>query len=320
MGHDLMLTVLDTFDAERVTELRAAGTFFWLDLVDPSDEQLGQLSSCIGIHELALEDAQKFGQRPKLDEYGDYVALVYFGITDVGSIRTKARMMELHMFVHGDYIITVHREPWPDFERLRATFGRVPLGSEQLVVYRILDALTDSWFPLVERIDFDIEQLEQAVVADPEPRHIEQVMRLKRDLAYLRRTAGPVRDVAFALSTRLTEIPGLEHGPRDYFRDVHDHMIRIDRSLETSRVLLSDVMSVHGARVAQAQNRATERLSIVSTIFLPLSFVVGFFGQNFRWMVDNVDTRTDFLWYGIGGLVVSLLLLAPVIWRSRSDE
>jgi magnesium transporter len=320
MAPDSMLTVLDAFDAARVVELRAAEQFFWLDLHDPSDELLDQVAACFGIHELALEDAQKFGQRPKLDEYGDHVALVYFGITDVGSLRTKSKLMELHMFVHGEFVVTVHREPWPEFERLRETFGRVPIGSEQLVVYRILDALTDSWFPLVERIDADIEQLEQAVVADPQPQHIEQVMRLKRDLAFLRRTAAPVRDVAFAASTRLLEVPGLEQGPRDYFRDVHDHMIRIDRSLETSRILLSDVLSVHGARVAQHQNRSTERLTLVATIFLPLSFVVGFFGQNFRWMVEQVSTRQDFLVWGVGGLFVSLLLLAPVIRGSLSSS
>lgn len=320
MAPDSMLTVLDAFDRERVVELRAAGRFFWLDLLDPSDELLHDVSKCFGIHELALEDAQKFGQRPKLDEYGDHVALVYFGITDVGSIRTKVRIMEVHMFVHGDFVVTIHREPWADFDRLRETFARVPLGSEQLVVYRILDALTDSWFPLVERIDADIEQLEQAVVADPQPQHIEQVMRLKRDLAFLRRTAGPLRDVAFGASTRLLEIPGLESGPRDYFRDVHDHMIRIDRSLETSRVLLSDVMSVHAARVAQGQSRSTERLTVVSTIFLPLSFVVGFFGQNFRWMVDQVSTRHDFLVFGVGGLLVSLVLLAPIIRGSLVNQ
>ena len=320
MAPDPMLTVLDVFDAERVAELRASGTFFWLDLSDPPDELLERVADAFGIHELAIEDAQKFGQRPKLDEYGDHVALVYFGIVDPGSIRTKVQIMELHMFVHGDFVVTIHRGPWPDFDRLRGTFQRVPLGSEQLVVYRILDALTDSWFPLVERIDADIEQLEQAVVADPQPRHIEQVMRLKRDLAFLRRTAGPVRDVAFAAATRLMEIPGLEHGPRDYFRDVHDHMIRIDRSLDTSRVLLSDVLSVHGARVAQHQNRSTERLTVVATIFLPLSFVVGFFGQNFRWMVEHVESRDAFLWFGIGGLVLSLILLAPVIRGSLGSE
>ncbi|MCW2925973.1 MAG: magnesium and cobalt transport protein CorA [Thermoleophilia bacterium] len=322
MGADVFLPVLDTLDSDRIAELRRRDEFFWLDLESPTREELEDLAACMGLHELAIEDAENFDQRPKLDEYGDHAALVYYGVADVGGRSRSLELLEVHVFVHGDGVVTVRRAPWPDSVALRETFQRVPLGSEQLVVYRILDTLTDSFFPLVERIDAEIEQLEQAVVADPQPEHIQHVMRLKRDLASLRRTVGPMRDVAGVAVTRLAEIPGLANGPRDYFRDVYDHMLRIERAFDSSRVLLSDVLSVHSARVAHHQGKSTERLTLVSTIFLPLSFVVGFFGQNFQWMVDAVKTRNDFLVFGIGGMVASVLILIPLIGRSalRGDR
>jgi len=310
------LPILTRVDADRIAELREAGEFFWLDLEDPSEEELGQLGMCFDLHELAMEDVRHFGQRPKVDEYGDHAVVVYFGVAHVGSDEEYVSLLEVHIFVHGSFVVTVHREPWADRDQLCATFGVVPVGSEQLVIYRILDSLTDSFFPLVERLDREVEELEQLAVEAPRPEHAATVMALKRDLAQLRRTVGPQRDVAGTSVVRLADIPGLENGPRDYFRDVYDHMIRIDHALDATRVLLSDVLAVHMARSAQRQNDAMERLTIVSTIFLPLSFVVGFFGQNFRWMTDAIDGKSDFVVFGLGGLVVSLMFLVPVVSSS----
>lgn len=312
---DAPLTCLSEIDEPRIHELIATDTFFWLDLEGPTDEQIQSLGELFGFHELALEDATKFGQRPKVDEYGDHLTIVYFG-AEGHMPGAKVALFEVHVFVHGSFVVTVRRAPWQGIAELRRSFELLPFASEQFVPYRILDALTDTLTELVDLIERDIDELEEAVVHGAEPEHATRIMALKHELATLRRTVGPQRDVANLMVSRLAEVPGLDHGAHDYFRDVHDHMIRVDQGVETSRMLIADVLSVYMAGTAHRQNEATERLNVIATIFLPLSFVVGFFGQNFKWMTDHVQSYGDFLIYGGGSLVVSLLLLLPVLRRS----
>ncbi|MCW2961286.1 MAG: magnesium and cobalt transport protein CorA [Thermoleophilia bacterium] len=306
------LTCLAHIDEPRIRELIDTDTFFWLDLERPTDEEIQSLGALFGFHELALEDATKFGQRPKVDEYGDHLTIVYFG-AEPPRPAAKVALVEVHVFVHGGFVVTVRRAAWQAITELRRSFELLPFASEQFVPYRILDALTDTLTELVDSIERDIDEIEEDVVQGAEPEHAVRIMALKHELATLRRTVGPQRDVAKLMVSRLAEVPGLDRGAHDYFRDVHDHMIRVDQGVETSRMLIADVLSVYMAGTAQRQNEATERLNVIATIFLPLSFVVGFFGQNFAWMTDHVQSRGDFLLYGGGSLVVSFLLLVPVL-------
>ncbi|MCW2956970.1 MAG: magnesium and cobalt transport protein CorA [Thermoleophilia bacterium] len=309
------LEVMTSIDERRIRQLLEVDRYFWLDLVRPGDEDLARLGDLFGFHELALEDSSHFGQRPKIDEYGDHTVLVYFGADRERAVG-HAALVEVHVFIHGSFVVTVRRHESMAIDALHGTFERVPMGSEEHVLYRILDTLTDTLTLLVDRIEHDIETLEQDVVRDPQPEHSTQVMALKGELARLARTVGPQREVSRAMVQRLADVPGLDRSAHDYFRDVHDHMIRVEQAVATSRMLVGDVLSVYMAATAQRQNAATERLNVIATIFLPLSFVVGFFGQNFGWMVRAVNSRDDFLVWGIGSLAVSLLLLAPLLRRA----
>src|SRR5919109_2809872 len=140
--------------------------FFWLDLTAPSREQLAKLGELFGFHPLALEDAEHFHQRPKLDNYGDYVVLVFYGAWRHDD-ADEAPLREVHMFVSGQYLITIHRDPLPPLEDQREQLDGRVLHSEQFLLYRVLDALTDSFFPILGEIDDEIDELEAAVLADP---------------------------------------------------------------------------------------------------------------------------------------------------------
>jgi magnesium transporter len=305
---------LDAIDREAVSDLLRRDEYFWIDLTDPSQEDVGALGELFSFHPLALEDLSKRGQRPKLDDFGDYMFLVYYGVgeDEAGGIELE----EVHAFLSGGYIVTSHRKPSPPLEEARQRLVAQTPRSEQFVVYRVLDALTDSFFPLLERLDDRLEALDAEIFEGTEPEQLEEITALRRKLVELRRVVTPQRDLLARGIDDILEIPGLEADSRNYFRDVYDHAIRISDQIDSYRDLLAGTRDAYLSVVSNRLNQITKQLTIVATIFLPLSFVVGFFGQNFRWLVTSIDTAADFWAWGIGGLLLSLVAL--LIWFRRA--
>jgi magnesium transporter len=308
--------VLTGIDPERIAELRARGEFFWLDLVDPAESDIMRFGELLGLHPLAVEDTLEFGQRPKLDDYAEYALLVFYG---VHPDEEGPRLVEVHLFLHGDFVVTVHHEPCAALGDVRGRLESDTVHSEQFVVYRILDALTDSFFPALEGIDDEVDALEDAILEHPSVAQLARLQDLKRILLALRRVVAPQRDLFARAIEDLNAIPGLEGGDRDYFRDVHDHLMRISELVDSYRDLLSSAMDVYLSVTSNRLNVVMKRLTVVATIFLPLTFVTGFFGQNFGWMVDHIDSLGAFVVLGIGGSLVAGLGIW--VWiRRRAEE
>ncbi len=302
-------------DARAIAKHRRAHRFFWLDLHAPTDAQLAQLGEIFGFHPLALEDAGHQGQRPKLDEYGEYAFLVFYGAHQqpVGRIG----LSEVHMFVSGDYLVTLHDQPIAGLHELRERLeGRDP-RSEQFLVYSVLDTITDTFFPALADIDDEIDEIEDAVLADPGEAQLQRIFALKRDLVALRRVVSPQRDIFARGIDRIAELPGLQRDARDYFRDVYDHLIRISDLVDSYRDLLSGVTDMYLSTVANRQGEVAKQLTIIATIFLPLTFITGFFGQNFAFLVTHVMHSTfSFYALGLGSLVASCVVFL-VFFRRR---
>ncbi len=225
-------------------------------------------------------------------------------------------LTEVHLIVSGSYVITIRHEGCHELEELHERFQRRPAGSEQFVVYRVLDTLTDTFFPLLARIDDEIDELEDAIVRAPGDEELQRVFRLKRFLVTLRRVVTPQRDLAARTIDEIVELPGLSPDSRDYFRDIYDHLIRVSDLIDSYRDLLTGTMDVYLSTVSNRLNGVMKQLTIIATIFLPLSFVVGFFGQNFGWLTGHINSLWVFLVFGIGGLVVPLVAL--FVWFRRS--
>jgi magnesium transporter len=294
---------LTLIDAPRIRDHLERDEFFWLDLVSPGHEELAQLREVFGFHPLAVEDTEDFAQRPKLDNYGDYVFLVFYG-----AWRHQAEdpdpLVEVHLFISGQYLVTIHRDPLPAFDQQRAQLeGRV-LHSEQFVLYRVLDALTDSFFPLLAEIDGEIDDLEAAVLAGPTDEQLQRLFSLKRQLVAMRKVVTPQRDLFARSIEQIAEIPGLELDERDYFRDVYDHLIRVSDLIDSYRDLLSGATDLYLSTVSNRQNDVMKQLTVIATIFLPLSFITGFFGQNFGFMITHLLTPEWVFWViGVGSMV-----------------
>jgi magnesium transporter len=298
-----------SLDEQAIREHLERDQFFWLDLTSPSDEEIKRLGEILNFHPLAIEDTLHFGQRPKLDEYDGYIFMVFYGADEHPDYEGDL-LHEVHLFVSGQYLITVHRAPLPVLDEQRAKLDRQVLHSEQFVLYRVIDALTDSFFPLLAQMDDEIDELEKAMLENPTEAHLQRVFGLKRDLVTLRKVVTPQRDIFARSIDRMAELPGLKLDERDYFRDVYDHLIRISDLVDTYRELLSGATDLYLSTVSNRQNEVMKQLAIVGTIFLPLSFIVGFFGQNFGWLVNRAIAPAWTFWvFGLGSLVVACVML-----------
>jgi magnesium transporter len=309
-GHDEFRFVAPCFtgiDEARIRDHLQNDQFFWLDLQSPGPDDLAKLHEIFGFHPLALEDTEHFRQRPKLDDYGDYVFLVFYGASS-HKPRGRGFLREVHMFISGQYLITVHHGSLPPLDREREHLDGRLLHSEQFLLYRVLDALVDSFFPLLGEMDDEIDDLEAAVLANPTDDQLQRLFTLKRQLLVMRKVITPQRDLFASSVDRISELPGLTVDERDYFRDIYDHLIRISDLIDSYRDLLSGATDLYLSTVSNRQNDVMKQLTVIATIFLPLGFITGFFGQNFGFMVTHLITSAWTFWViGVGSILATCL-------------
>ena len=297
------------FDRAEVQKLHDAGTFFWIDVEQPDADDFAVLRDVFDFHPLALEDSEHFGQRAKLDEYGDYVFLVVYGANP-----DDDRLVEVHCFYSERYLITLHRDETPAFTALRARYAKqeAPLGDPPRLLYRIVDSLVDSFFPVLADFDDRIDELENAIFLRADDAQLQEIFSMKRLLVGMRKAVTPQRDLFASLMGGVAQLPGMSEEDERYFRDVYDHLIRISDLIDTYRDLLTGAMDVYLSTVANRTNVVTKQLAIIATIFLPLSFITGFFGQNFGFLVRHITGGPAFLGLGIAlelAAVAGLLVL-----------
>jgi len=321
---------LDHIDRGAIDAMLGRDEYFWLDLDAPSEADAATLADIFHWHPLAVEDMRKRGQRPKLEDYDQFMFLVYYGVLapeggappppdappEAGPARgERVDLEEVHAFISGGYLVTVHEGACTALDEVRERLSQQKPSSEQFVIYRVLDALTDSFFPLLEDLEDRLERLDEEIFSEPSPDHLQPLTELRRDLVMLGRVATPQRDLLARHIDDILEVPGLQADSRDYFRDIYDHAIRISDQIDSYRDLLIGSRDAYLSVTSNRLNEISKQLTVVATIFLPLSFIVGFFGQNFGWMVRNINSAAEFWLIGGGSMAVSLLVL--VIWLRR---
>jgi magnesium transporter len=307
-------TVTDA-TSDAIKQSIASGSFFWLDLIDLDAEGSDLLLNSFHFHPLAVEDAEHFGQRPKLEDYDDFFYLVVHGAQGDGGAT-----VEVHCFYSDKFLVTIERGECSQFDdvRTRASLRRRQGGgSTIMLLYRIIDSLIDSFFPVLSRLDEQIDSLEDAILAQPTEEQLGTLFTMKRSLVALRKVVTPQRDMFANLAVSESGLPGMTPDAERYFRDLYDHLIRISDLVDSYRDLLSGAMDTHLSTVSNRLNEVMKQLTIIATVFLPLSFITGFFGQNFGWMIGHITGLGTFVVLGIGlQIVVAVGLL--VMFRRRS--
>lgn len=302
------IRMLDSIDDDEIRALRERAEFFWLDLVAPSTEQLEHLGTLLGLHPLAVEDTVKQNQRPKLDTYGDTALLVMRAGIEVHPEDENAHpVVEVHVHLSGEFIVTVHSERFTDLQQVKALLTRSTAPkSERYYVYKILDVVVDSFFPILSDLDDAISRLEDDILAGAGRAELKETFRLKRLLLQLRRAVTPMRDVFAKDLEEIADLAGLEADSHDYFRDIYDHLIRMTDELDSYHDMVSGCTDLYMSTVANRQGETSKQLAIIASIFLPLSFLTGFFGMNFGWEVTHLLAGPwSFVLLGLGTMAIS---------------
>lgn len=254
---------------------------FWVDLNQPNADEYDILRDEFAFHPLAIEDVIQSHQRPKIDIYDHYYFLVLYALT-YDSATESLHTHELEMFVGRNYVVTVHKNP---IHQVKMTLEQWRRNVEALgvdigaLVYTLMDRIVDDYFPVIDAIAERMETLEQRIFEEFDRSSLEDIFLLKKQLLGVRRLVAPERDVFNVLLRRDPMI--LSPASIPYFQDVYDHTIRASDSLDTYRDLLSSVLDAYLSVQGNRLNEIIYRLTIISTIFLPLTFLTGFFGMNF---------------------------------------
>jgi magnesium transporter len=301
------LRLLGVADRDGARDFCAAGEFCWMDLEDPDDETVEIVGEALGLDPLAIEDTQEFDQRPKLDTHHEQLLLVYYGAAS-GPDGT-VDPVEVHVHVSGRFVLTVHRESCPALVRLHTAAADDPPDSQATLVYRVLDTLTDSLMDVLDDVVARGAQQEETVLRHPRAGDREQVARVRRSLDTSRRVLLTQRQVFDRMIERTEDLPALSPDLRANYADISDHLWRAVDDMETARASLQGMLDQYSSAVQ-------ERLTLVATIFLPLTVVTGFFGQNFTWMIDHIGSAATFWGLGVGGLAGSVL--AIWVWLIRT--
>lgn len=256
----------------------------WLDLEGNTHTRGPTLAKTFGLSHITIETIEEEHERAKLVQGHNYFYLVVHGLVYDGK-ADEAATPKLDIVFGQNYLLTIHRDPLPWLTTLRESMQSGTLEENimsrgiAMLLYSVLDALVDSYFPVLDDLDEVLDQLEYATVQKTSNEVQARIFRLKRALSQMRRVISPQVEVANALITRTGDLIPQEAEP--YFSDVHDHLVRTFEVIDSYRDLMSGLLDVYLTTVSNRVNEIMRQLTIISTIFLPITFITGIFGQNF---------------------------------------
>ena len=286
------------------TEAPQAG--FWLDIEAPDDADYHLLETTFKFHPLTIEDIKHQQQRPKVDEYPDYNFTVIFqALWD----KDDVEMREHHLYIGPHYLITVHQDHSPSLLQVHDRIAKSPdltKGQPAFLTYLVIDALVDSTFPALEHLDDAVDGLEDDIIAKADSKLLDRIYHMKHSVVELRRLLGAQRDVFQALITH-----GIHLQQQDmtlYYRDVYDHIVRQYETVDSLRDLLTSAMDVYLSTVSNRLNQTTKALTVVASLFLPLSFLTGFYGMNFSYLTQILETPYKAFAVGVGTMAIATII------------
>ena len=274
----------------------------WISLERPTEEEARAiLVDMFHFHPLAVEDCLNTGyQSPKVDDFGSYIFLIFHALRPTGD-TANLETMELNLFLGSNFLVSVHLEEkfqavdtlWTQLARDE----RLTQNGSDFLCHRLLDFVVDEYMPVLDQMDDEIDRLEDQVLERPNNQLLGRILDLKHTLIYLRRIISPQREVLNRLSH--DQFPMIDEVSRIYFRDLYDHMVRYQELIETLRDITGGAMDIYLNSTSLRLNEIMKALAVVSTIFLPLSFVAGMYGMNFQHMIPSYDWEYGFAIFSI---------------------
>jgi magnesium transporter len=303
--------VRKTVRIEDTYALRDSGTVSWIDIEGLGDsEALTKFGEHFGLHPLVLEDILNTHQRPKLEEYENYFYIVARMLI-AGKQPTDAVHSEQVSFILGkNFLITFQEIPGDVFDpvrhRVEQGHGRSRKSGADYLLYGLLDAIVDNYFVLLQSVADRIESVEQSIVWKPQREDLDHVHKLRRELVYMRRNVWPLRDVVASLDR--SDSPLVADETRVYLRDLHDHVVQVIDAIENFRDVLMSLQDLYMSGISNRTNEIIRVLTIISTIFVPLTFLAGVYGMNFHYFPE-LAWRWGYLGFWVVSVVIAVSLI-----------
>jgi magnesium transporter len=301
-GKALLAECVPFRDTESVT---------WIDIEGLQDVGLlEQLGNCYGLHPLILEDILNTDQRPKSDEMESYIYVV-LKMLDFDRTSLEIVSEQVSIVFGKNFAISIQEGREGDLfeplrERIRSGKGRIRKLGPDYLAYALLDTIIDHYFVILEKFAERIETLEENLVSDPQPETLQQIHRLKREMIYLRKSAWPLRELIYGLEKSESEL--IRPATRIFLRDIYDHAVHIIDSIETYREMLSSMLDIYLSSVSNRMNQVMKVLTIIATIFMPMTFLAGVYGMNFKHFPE-LEWRWGYLYFWLLSVAIAAVML-----------
>jgi len=309
----------DVASVEEIAPYKSVPGVIWVNVDGLGDvEIIRQIGTLFGLHPLAMEDVLNVPQRPKVDNYEDHLFLV----TRMLHLEKGLQAEQVSIFMGRNFVVTFQEAPGdcldPIRDRIRKGAGLVRQQGADYLMYAIFDAIVDNYFPFLERLGEIVEEVEDEVAEKPVPRTLRHVQAIKRDLLNVRRCIWPLRDAANALVR--DDILLIKKSTRLYLRDCYQHTAYILDVIETYREVTSSMMDVYVSSVSNRLNEVMKVLTVIATIFMPLTFLAGVYGMNFHPELSPYNMPEVTWRYGypaFWALILATVLVMLILFRRK---
>jgi magnesium transporter len=294
-------------------------TVTWVSIYGLQDVKLlEEISKQIGLHPLVVEDIVDTQQRPKMEDYDDYLYIVLKMLT-YDEKHKKVETEQMSLVLGPNFVVSFQEREGGIFDRTRGRIrnnkGKIRKMGADFLAYTLLDAIVDNYFLILEKLGERIEILEVSLIKEPSPKTIQAIHKLKREMIVLRKSVWPLREVVNGLERESrSKSPLIKKETSIYLRDVYDHTIQVIDNIETSRDIVSGMVDIYLSSISNKLNEVMKVLTIIGTIFIPLTFITGIYGMNFRYMPE-IDH--PFGYFTVLGVMLISAILMLIYFRKK---
>jgi len=290
-------------------------TVTWIDIEGIHQvEIIEKLGSHFGLHPLLLEDILNTDQRPKMEDYGDYIFIV-LKMLYLGEANNEIEAEQVSLILGSNFVISFQEREGDAFDpvrdRIRNAKGRIRKAGADYLAYTLLDAIVDNYFIILESLGETIEETEEQLATNPNPETLQLIHALKKEMIFLRKSIWPLREVISGLERCESSL--IHESTGAYLRDVYDHTIQIIDTVESFRDMISGMLDIYLSSISNKMNEVMKVLTIFASIFIPLTFVAGIYGMNFSFMPE---LKWQWGYFGILG-VMALVGISLVVYFKR---
>jgi len=263
-------------------------TITWINIDGVHDIKIiEKIGKHFDLHPLILEDIVNTGQRPKIEDFEDYIFIV-LKMLYYNEKKDEIQTEQVSLILGSNFVISFQEREGDVFnpirERIRSGKGRIRKMGADYLTYALIDTIVDSYFIILEKLEEKIESMEEELVTNPTPETLQAIHHLKREMIFLRKSVWPLREVVSLLERGESVL--INESTDIYLRDVYDHTIQVIDTIETSRDILSGMLDIYLSSISNRMNQVMKVLTIIATIFIPLTFIAGIYGMNFKYMPE----------------------------------